>query len=193
MRKATIQRKTKETDIDLTVNLDGTGQHEIHTGVGFLDHMLTAFSVHSNFDIQLTCKGDLEVDCHHTIEDIGICLGLAFAQATEEKAGLTRYGSCTIPMDEALTTCHVDVSGRSYLVFNGEFRRDKMGHMDTQMVEEFFRAFASNGKLTLHLNLIYGKNDHHICESMFKAFAHALKIAVQRSEDGTLLSSKGIL
>ncbi len=193
MRKSELKRKTKETDIQLTLNLDGLGQHDIRTGVGFLDHMLTAFAVHSGFDLQLTCKGDLEVDCHHTIEDIGIALGSAFKEATVDRTSITRYGSFTIPMDEALATCHVDVSGRPFLVFQGEFKGFRMGDMDTQMVEEFFRAFAMNGGVTLHINLLYGSNDHHICEAMFKAFAHALGIACQIRDKNQVLSSKGVL
>lgn len=193
MRTSIIQRKTKETDIEMELNIDGTGTNDITTGVGFFDHMLTAFSVHSGFDLKLSCKGDLEVDCHHTIEDVGICLGMAFAKATENKAGLARYGTFTMPMDEVLTMCNVDQSGRGFLVFNGAFHGHKMGDMDTQMVEEFFRAFASHGKITLHINVFYGSNDHHICESIFKAFAHALKLAVVKTEGETLLSSKGML
>lgn len=191
MRNYTIERKTKETDIRLTLNIDGSGNTNIDTGVGFFDHMLTAFAVHSGCDLDLSCKGDLEVDCHHTIEDVGIALGKAFAKVTEEKAGLSRYGTFMMPMDEALTSCTVDISGRAYLVFNGTFKADKMGDMDTQMVEEFFRAFAMNGNLTLHMNNLYGSNDHHICESMFKALGHALRLAVTINEDGKILSSKG--
>ena len=154
--------------------------------------MLTAFSVHSGFDLVLSCKGDLAVDCHHSIEDIGIALGAAFAEAVSEKKGIARYGTFTIPMDEALASCSLDISGRPFLVFNGEFGDYRLGDMDSEMVEEFFRAFAMNAMITLHINLIYGKNDHHKAEAIFKAFAHALKMAVKK-EGSEILSSKGSL
>lgn len=190
MREAKINRATKETDITLSLNIDGKGEHQISTGVGFFDHMLTAFSVHSGFDLNISCVGDLQVDCHHTIEDIGIVLGLAFAEAVSDKSGINRYGNFFIPMDEALAQCSIDISGRPYLVFNAEFREAKAGDMDTAMVEEFFRAFAMNAKITLHINLLYGKNDHHMVEAIFKAFAHALKAAAAKDGNG-VLSSKG--
>ncbi len=193
MRKSEVKRKTKETDIQLTLNLDGQGQSNIQTGVGFLDHMLTAFAKHSGFDLELTCKGDLEVDCHHTVEDIGIALGSAFQEATRDRSSITRYGSFTVPMDEALVTCDLDISGRSFLVFHGEFKGFRMGDMDTQMVEEFFGAFAKNGGVTLHINMHYGTNDHHICEAMFKAFAHALGKACEIRPKKGVLSTKGVL
>jgi imidazoleglycerol-phosphate dehydratase len=192
MREGYVKRKTAETDIELVLNLDGSGKHRIGTGVGFFDHMLTAFAVHSGFDLTLTCEGDLEVDCHHSVEDVGIALGKAFADAVSDKKGIARYGSFTIPMDEALASCTVDVCGRPYLVFNAEFGDYRMGDMDTAMVEEFFRAFAMNAMVTLHINLHYGKNDHHKAEAIFKAFAHALKAAVKAEGDG-VLSSKGSL
>mgnify|MGYP000882263813 CR=1 FL=1 len=192
MREGYVKRKTAETDIELVLNLDGSGKHKISTGVGFFDHMLTAFAVHSGFDLTLTCKGDLEVDCHHSVEDTGIALGKAFADAVSDKKGIARYGTFTIPMDEALASCAVDVSGRPYLVFNAEFSDYRMGDMDTAMVEEFFRAFVMNAMVTLHINLHYGKNDHHKAEAIFKAFAHALKAAVKAEGDG-VLSSKGSL
>jgi imidazoleglycerol-phosphate dehydratase len=191
-RIANINRLTKETDIDLTLVLDGSGKAEINTGIGFFDHMLTAFAAHSGFDVDISCKGDLQVDSHHTIEDVGIVLGQAFDKALGGKEGIKRYGNFTIPMDEALAACSVDISGRSYLVFNGDFSADSMGGMDTQMIKEFFRAFASNAGLTLHVNLFYGENDHHKCEAIFKAFAHALKEAV-KVEGGRILSTKGVL
>ena len=192
MREAYIKRETKETKIELTLNVDGEGKNQINTGVGFFDHMLTAFSVHSGFDLVLSCKGDLAVDCHHSIEDIGIALGAAFAEAVSEKKGIARYGTFTIPMDEALASCSLDISGRPFLVFNGEFGDYRLGDMDSEMVEEFFRAFAMNAMITLHINLIYGKNDHHKAEAIFKAFAHALKMAVKK-EGNEILSSKGSL
>lgn len=193
MRISEIKRKTKETDIKLKLNLDGSGKQNIDTGVGFFDHMLTAFSVHSGFDLDISCKGDLQVDCHHTIEDIGIALGSAFAEVLKDKSKIVRYGNFTVPMDESIAMCSVDISGRAYLVFNADFSEYQMGDMDTQMVEEFFRAFVENSNMTVHINLLYGANDHHKCEAIFKAFAHCLKIASRLNEEGTVLSSKGIL
>lgn len=193
MRIWEVNRKTKETDIQLKLNLDGNGNCHIDTGIGFFDHMLTAFAVHSGFDLEVKCNGDLQVDCHHSIEDIGIALGTAFKEVTADKSGITRYGNFLIPMDEALAMCTVDISGRACLVFNGEFTAYQMGDMDTQMVEEFFRAFTYNSNITLHINLLYGLNDHHKCEAIFKAFAHALRIAVKLNKDGKVLSSKGVL
>lgn len=192
MREGYIKRQTKETKIELILNVDGGGKNQIDTGVGFFNHMLTAFAVHSGFDLTLSCKGDLEVDCHHSIEDIGIALGKAFADAVSDKTGIARYGNFTIPMDEALASCSVDISGRPFLVFNAEFGDYRLGDMDAVMVEEFFRAFAMNALVTLHINLLYGKNDHHKAEAIFKAFAHAMKAAV-KIESGEILSSKGSL
>lgn len=192
MRECAINRETKETQIQLRLNVDGSGRADIETGIGFFDHMLTAFSVHSNFDLFVRCVGDVDVDCHHTVEDVGIVLGQAFAGAMVDKAGIARYGNFTIPMDEALASCSVDIGNRPYLVFQGEFSGACMGGMDTQMVEEFFRAFAMNALVTLHVNLHYGKNDHHRAEAMFKAFAHGLKQAAKKEGD-RLLSSKGVL
>lgn len=192
MREGYIKRETKETKIGLTLNLDGQGSSQISTGIGFFDHMLTAFAVHSGFDLNLDCKGDLDVDCHHSVEDVGIVLGKAFAEVLSDKSGIARYGNATIPMDEALASCCVDISGRPYLVFNAEFEDYRLGDMDSAMVEEFFRAFAMNAMVTLHINLLYGKNDHHKAEAIFKAFAHALKAAVKQ-EGGGVLSSKGSL
>lgn len=188
-----IKRKTKETDIAISLNLYGKGEGKIDTGVGFFDHMLTALGVHGGFDLNVTCKGDLEVDCHHTVEDVGIALGMAFRKATEDKAELSRYGTFTIPMDEALATCSVDISGRPFLVFHGEFRGERMGGMDTQMVGEFFRAFAMNAGITLHANLHYGENDHHKAEALFKALAHSLRLAVAKKAGEGVLSTKGCL
>lgn len=192
MREGYMKRETKETKIGLTLNLDGQGNNRISTGIGFFDHMMTAFAVHSGFDLSLDCKGDLSVDCHHSVEDVGIVLGKAFADILFDKSGIARYGNAVIPMDEALASCCVDISGRPYLVFNGEFGDYRLGDMDSAMVEEFFRAFAMNAMVTLHINLMYGKNDHHKAEAIFKAFAHALKAAVKQ-EGGGVLSSKGSL
>lgn len=192
MREGYGKRETKETNIELTLNIDGIGGNQINTGIGFFDHMLAAFAVHSGFDLTLRCQGDLGVDCHHSIEDIGIVLGKAFAEAVSDKAGIARYGNFTIPMDEALASCSVDISGRPYLVFHGEFGDYRLGDMDSVMIEEFFRAFTMNAMITLHINLLYGRNDHHKAEAIFKAFAHALKAAV-KIEGSEVLSSKGSL
>jgi imidazoleglycerol-phosphate dehydratase len=192
MRYSEIERVTKETQIKGMLNLDGQGRTDISTDIGFFDHMLTAFAVHSGFDLGLICRGDTDVDSHHTIEDVGIVLGQAFAKALGDKKGIARYGFFMLPMDEALATCAVDISGRDQLVFNCDFRGELLGQMDSQMVAEFFKAFASNAMVTIHLNLDYGDNDHHKCEALFKAFAHALKAAV-KIEGNTVLSSKGRL
>lgn len=193
MRISTISRKTKETDIFLTLNLDGSGTFKGGSGVGFFDHMLNSFAVHSGFDLSLDCTGDLQVDCHHTIEDIGIVLGKALGEALGDKAGIARYGTSMIPMDEALARAVVDVSGRPYLVFDAEFADAKIGDMDSCMSKEFFRAVAFHAGLTLHMSLLYGENTHHSTEALFKAFAHALSDAVSFSEDRGVLSAKGAL
>ena len=192
MRTAKIERKTKETDITLSVDLDGKGQVSIDTGIGFFDHMLTALAVHSGVDMTVKCKGDLNVDGHHSVEDIGICLGKAFAEALGDKSGIARYGSAYVPMDESLAFCSLDISGRAFLVFNASFSDDRIGEFDTCLTEEFFRAFAFNAGITLHIRQEYGKNDHHICEAIFKAVAHALKQALA-SNGGGVLSTKGVL
>ena len=192
MRTAKIERKTKETDITLTVDLDGKGRVSIDTGIGFFDHMLTALAVHSGVDMTVKCKGDLNVDGHHSVEDIGICLGKAFAEALGDKSGIARYGSAYVPMDESLAFCSLDISGRAFLVFNATFSDDRIGEFDTCLAEEFFRAFAFNAGITLHIRQEYGKNDHHICEAIFKAVAHALKQALA-SNGGGVLSTKGVL
>lgn len=191
MRKTSVERNTKETQIFINIDLDGNGKYDIKTGVGFFDHMLTAFCVHSGIDLEINVTGDLEVDCHHTIEDTGIVLGKAIGEILNDKSGIARYGTAFIPMDEALGFCSLDISGRPFLVFNCEFTNEKIGQMDTQMVEEFFRAVAFNAGITLHLKAEYGKNDHHIAEALFKAFAHAFKQAIVK-KDG-LLSTKGVL
>ena len=192
MRTANIARKTKETDIELSVNLDGKGEVSVYSGIGFFDHMLTALAVHSGVDMNIKCKGDLYVDGHHSVEDIGICLGKAFAEALGDKAGIARYGSAYVPMDEALAFCSLDISGRAFLVFDANFSDDRIGEFDTCLAEEFFRAFAFNAGITLHIRQEYGKNDHHICEAIFKAVAHALKQALAYN-GGTVLSTKGVL
>jgi imidazoleglycerol-phosphate dehydratase len=193
MRQCTLERKTLETDIIIKVNLDGKGQSNIDSGIGFLDHMLTAFALHSGIDLAIECKGDLNVDCHHSIEDIGIAFGQAFRKLTKNKEGIERYGFATIPMDEALAFCSIDISGRPYLVYKCEFKGQTLGSMSSQMVKEFFYAFSVNAAVTLHINLLYGENDHHKAEAVFKAFAHAVKGAVRKGDSGIILSSKGIL
>ena len=192
MRTAKIERKTKETDITLSVDLDGKGQVSIDTGIGFFDHMLTALAVHSGVDMTVKCNGDLNVDGHHSVEDIGICLGKAYAEALGDKSGIARYGSAYVPMDESLAFCSLDISGRAFLVFNASFSDDRIGEFDACLTEEFFRAFAFNAGITLHIRQEYGKNDHHICEAIFKAVAHALKQALA-SNGGGVLSTKGVL
>ncbi|MDR2356206.1 MAG: imidazoleglycerol-phosphate dehydratase HisB [Clostridiales Family XIII bacterium] len=191
MRNSEIKRSTAETDIRVRLLPDGGESPVISTGIGFFDHMLTAFAVHSGFGVEIECRGDLHVDGHHTVEDVGIALGLAFARAVARE-GIARYGNFTAPMDEALAACSVDVCGRGVSVFNGAFEGPAIGGLDTQLVKEFFRAFASNAQLTLHINILYGENDHHKCEAVFKAFAHALKEAVRRT-GGDALSTKGSL
>ncbi len=190
-RRGDITRRTKETDIEATLDLEG-GEVAISSGIGFFDHMLTALGVHSGFGLRVSCKGDLEVDGHHTAEDIGIALGQAFAQAIGDKKGIARYGSFYIPMDEALAFCSLDISGRPYLVFDAAFPQWRCGEFDCCLTEEFFRAFAMNAGVTLHIRSLYGHNSHHITEAIFKAVAHALKAACRIEYEGTL-STKGTL
>ncbi len=192
MRTAEVKRTTKETDIDVFIRLDGEGRVAVDTGIGFFDHMLTAFAVHSGIDLQMTCNGDLNVDGHHTVEDVGIALGTALAQALGDKSGIARYGHAYVPMDEALAFCAMDISGRPYLVFDAQFTNDRTGEYDTCLTEEFFRAFAFNSGITLHIKAEYGRNDHHITEAVYKAAAHALKQAVAQTGGG-VLSTKGVL
>lgn len=192
-RVAKQERKTKETDISIRLLLDGSGKYQIDTGIGFFDHMLTAFCVHGGFDLEIKVTGDLHVDCHHTIEDTGIVLGQAFKEALGDRSGIERYGSFYIPMDEALGFCSVDISGRPFLVFDASFTNERIGEFDTCMTEEFFRAFSFHAGITLHLKEMYGRNDHHIVEALFKAAAHAMKAAVKQTEDGKTLSTKGVL
>lgn len=193
MRTSEITRKTKETEIKIKLNIDGSGTPEIDTGIGFFDHMLTALCVHGGFDMEISCKGDLNVDGHHTVEDVGIALGKAFAEALGDKSGITRYGSAFIPMDEALGFCALDISARPFLVFNAVFTNEKIGDYDSCLTEEFMRAFAFNSGITLHLRSEYGKNDHHITEALFKALAYALRTAVKKNESGKAVSTKGTL
>lgn len=193
MRTAAIQRETKETQISIELALDGKGKAEISTGIGFFDHMLTALSVHSGISMKIKVTGDLYVDCHHTIEDTGIALGQALGQALGNKSGIVRYGTAYIPMDESLAMASLDLSNRPFLVFNCQFTNQSCGEYDLCMTEEFFRAFAFNSGMTLHINLLYGSNDHHKAEAIYKAVAHALKTAVQKNSDGFTLSTKGVL
>lgn len=192
MRTASQMRKTRETDVSVTLSLDG-GQVDISTGVGFFDHMLNAFAVHGGFGLTVKAVGDLQVDCHHTIEDTGIVLGKAFAEALGTKAGIARFGSFYIPMDEALAFASVDISGRPFLVFNADFEQERVGDFDTCMTEEFMRAFAMNAGLTLHIRLEDGKNSHHAIEAIFKAVAHAMRLAVLKTQTQAPLSTKGTL
>ncbi|MCD7829525.1 MAG: imidazoleglycerol-phosphate dehydratase HisB [Clostridiales bacterium] len=193
-RIATIERNTKETKISVTLNLDGTGKSNLHTKIGFFDHMLDGFARHGLFDLAVDCDGDTWVDCHHSIEDTGIVLGTAIRQAAGDKKGIRRYGSCLLPMDEALVLCAVDLSGRPYLVFDGGFTNQSVGGMDTQMAKEFFYAVSYSAAMNLHIKVLYGENDHHIMEAMFKAFAKALDQATQYDERiQDVLSTKGSL
>ncbi|MCH4013225.1 MAG: imidazoleglycerol-phosphate dehydratase HisB [Solobacterium sp.] len=192
MRTASVSRRTKETEISCTLNLDAKSGTDISTGIGFFDHMLELLSFHSGFGMTIKADGDLNVDDHHTVEDCGIVLGKAFRQALGDKKGIARYGFFSCPMDEALANVSLDFSGRPYLVFHCTFTREKIGDLSTEMVEEFFRAFAVEAGLTLHINVPYGTNNHHMAEAVFKAFGHALKEAVRVSGDG-VMSSKGVL
>ena len=195
MRKYDIERKTAETDIKLSLNLDGTGKSEIDTGCGFLDHMLTLFASHGRFDLTVKCVGDTQVDYHHTAEDIGICLGKAFFEALGDKKGIERYGSVTIPMDETLVLCAIDFSGRDYLGFAVEIPSIKVGDFDTELCEEFWLAFTRQAACTLHFKKFAGKNSHHIIECVFKAAARAMKQAVKIDPDfaNVVPSTKGVL
>ncbi len=194
-RSASLTRTTFETDISLTLDLDGSGQARIETGVGFFDHMLNAFARHGLFDLTVAAKGDLHIDAHHTVEDVGIVLGQAFAQALGDKRGITRFGQALVPMDEALAEAAVDISGRAHLAWNVDFAREALGGMDTQLFEEFFRAFTGNARLTLHVTSRAGTNAHHVAESSFKAAARALRMAVTPDPRvaGVVPSTKGAL
>jgi len=194
MRRAEISRNTSETDIDLTLDLDGGGNKEIETGVGFLNHMLELFARHGLFDLELKAEGDLEIDGHHTVEDIGICLGKAIDEAIGDKAGIKRYGTEYVPMDEALVMVSLDLSGRAYLNYELDLPQEKVGEFDTELVLEFMRALAFNGGITLHIRQLAGENAHHIIEATFKALGRALRKAVEKDERITgVMSTKGKL
>ena len=195
MRQATITRKTTETSVSASVSLDGTGTYDVKTGVGFFDHMMEQLARHSLIDIKIEAKGDLHIDDHHTVEDCGIALGQAVAKALGERKGIRRYASADLPMDEALTRCAIDVSGRPFLIFKINFPRQKIGTFDTELVREWFQAFAMNAGITLHIENTYGENAHHIAESCFKALARALRVAIEidpRQKD-VIPSTKGTL
>lgn len=192
MRTSEITRKTKETDITLKLDLDG-GEVKVDTGIGFFDHMLNSFATHGGFGMELTAKGDLEVDGHHTAEDVGIVLGKAFCEALGDKSSIERFGSFYVPMDEALAFASVDVSGRPFLVFDADFPQEMCGDYDCSLTVEFMRALAFNAGITLHIKSLYGDNSHHITEAIFKATAHALKAAVAQNDSGKPLSTKGVL
>ena len=193
MRTSEVKRNTAETKISLRLNLDGMGKSEIDTGVGFLNHMLTLFAAHGKFDLIVTCNGDTQVDDHHSVEDIGICLGQAFQAALGDKRGITRYGSFLLPMDEALILSAVDISGRSCLCYELDIPTEKIGTFDTELVEEFFLGFVRNCPMSLHLRQLAGKNAHHIVEGAFKSVAHALKEAVALDGSNEIPSTKGVL
>jgi imidazoleglycerol-phosphate dehydratase len=195
MRAATVKRKTNETDIEVAINLDGTGASAIATGIGFLDHMLDLLARHSGIDLKLRAQGDLHIDQHHTTEDCGIALGQAFKQALGDMRGITRYCDVHIPMDEALTRVAIDISGRPFLVFKAQFAHDKVGAFDTELVREWFQAFAMNAGITLHVEALYGANDHHVGESCFKGLARALRgaVSIDARAAGEVPSTKGVL
>lgn len=189
-----VSRKTKETDIDLTINLDGTGKAQVSTGIGFFDHMLDGFARHGLFDLDVNISGDLVVDCHHTIEDCGIVLGTAIRKALGNKAGIRRYGSCILPMDESLVLCAIDLSGRPYLSYDANFTSERIGYMDTEMIREFFYAISYSAGMNIHIQVLKEGNNHHMAEAMFKAFAKALDDAtVKDARIIDILSTKGTL
>jgi imidazoleglycerol-phosphate dehydratase len=194
MRSATIQRKTKETNISVTLEIDGSGKYSVSTGVGFLDHMIELFAKHGMFNLQLKCKGDLYVDDHHTTEDVAIALGKAFNKALKERDGISRYGMAYVPMDETLARCVVDLGGRSALVFKADFNRKKVGDLSTEMIRHFFQSFAENVKANVHVEILYGVNTHHKIEALFKALARAMRIACEKdARVKGVLSTKGNL
>ncbi|MBR1876511.1 MAG: imidazoleglycerol-phosphate dehydratase HisB [Lachnospiraceae bacterium] len=193
-RTGDIKRTTRETEITAFLELDGTGKGEIDTGIGFFDHMLEGFTKHGLFDLMLTCNGDLDVDCHHTIEDCGIVLGNAIKKAVGDKKGISRYGFFMLPMDDALIACAIDLCGRPYFSYDLEFDQERIGNMDTSMIREFFYAVSYSGEMNLHLKMLSGINSHHIAEAAFKAFAKSLKMAVSKDERiQDVLSTKGVL
>ena len=195
MRTSTIKRNTEETKIELSLNLDGKGESKIDTGCGFFDHMLTLFSKHSKIDLEVTCKGDINVDYHHTVEDIGIVLGKAILEALGDKRGINRYADTILPMDESLILTAIDISGRSYLGFDVLFQSEKIGDFDTELVEEFFMALVRSAEITLHIKKLAGENSHHIAEGVFKSFARSLRVSVALDENfkDQLPSTKGVL
>jgi imidazoleglycerol-phosphate dehydratase len=195
MRKASVERKTRETEISVTVDLDGTGSYDVKTGVGFLDHMLESFSKHSSIDLKVRAKGDTHIDFHHTTEDSAIVIGAAIAKALGDRKGIRRFGNALIPMDETLTRCAVDASDRPYLIWKVSFSRAKLGEMDTELFKEWFQALAQNAGLTLHIENLYGENNHHIAESCYKACARALREAFELDarHAGQIPSTKGSL
>ena len=195
MRKSEMKRKTAETDITMTLNLDGSGKSAVSTGVGFLDHMLELFARHGKFDLDVTCAGDTHVDSHHSVEDVGICLGSLFSQAIGDARGITRYSDVTLPMDEALVLCAVDISGRSFLSLDVTLPDRAVGAMDAELLEEFLQAFVRKAGMTVHIRMIEGKNAHHIMEACFKALARALRAAVKIDDEysGEIPSTKGTL
>ena len=195
MRTAEIKRKTAETDIAVKLNIDGSGNAAVSTGVGFLDHMLTLFAKHGRFDLNVKCKGDLNVDFHHTVEDVAICIGKAFGQALGDKAGITRYGSVILPMDEALVLCALDISGRTFLALDLGIRAKRIGDFDVELIEEFFHGFTRACPVTLHIKKLDGRNSHHIAEAAFKAFGRTLCAACALDErlGGRIPSTKGVL
>lgn len=192
-RKASVSRRTAETEVSLELNLDGRGEYRVGTGLGFFDHMISLFARHGRFDLILSARGDLEVDCHHTVEDVGICLGRAFADALGDKSGISRYGHVILPMDEALALVAVDISGRGYSVMDASFPTGRVGDFDTEMVEEFLRSFAVNAGLTLHVRLLAGRNCHHMIEAIFKGLGRALRAAAERTGEEGVPSTKGLL
>lgn len=193
-RKAEVRRKTKETSVVLKLNLDGSGKHSIKTGIPFFDHMLSLLAYHSRMDLSLMAKGDIGVDAHHTVEDVGICLGDGIRKALGEAKGIQRYGAATIPMDEALVSVAIDLSMRPYLVFLMKLRRSKIGTFDPELVEEFFKALCNHARIALHINLLYGRNSHHMVEAVFKGFGRAVREAVSFDERASEIpSTKGVL
>lgn len=193
-RQAKIQRTTKETQIELGLDLDGTGKHDLLTGIGFFDHMLTHLAKHGLFDLRVKCEGDLHVDAHHTVEDVGICIGKCLTQALGDKSGIRRYGSATVPMDETLVTAAVDLSGRPFLVWKADIENETLGTFHSSLAEEFWRAVSSAGTFNLHVILHHGKNTHHIIEAIFKAIAQALRAATEHDPRGSgVPSTKGVL
>ena len=193
-RSAQIKRDTKETKINCSLDIDGSGKYEIDTGIGFFDHMLEGFSKHGFFDLKLNCEGDLHVDGHHTVEDCGICLGQAIAEAVGDKKGINRYGYMILPMDDALVLCAVDLCGRPYFSYEADFPTERIGYLDTELIREFFYAISYSAAMNLHIKVISGSNSHHICEAMFKSFAKALDMATKKDDRITdVLSTKGKL